>query len=196
MKKPVQNFILFFGIVLTSAAAFAAAGGDHGDDHIPLDKIGWQAANLGILLVIIYFGIRKSIVETFAKRKQDFLDQSEKTKAALQGAEAELKDIKSKLALLESGEAKAIENAKHEANLLKATLIKEAEAQAAQLKIDAELMVRAELAKAKQEINATVLKQAILVATEKLNAGGNTSKRIEAQFLAQVENAETAKASI
>ncbi len=196
MNKLIQTVILLSTIFLSAVTAFAEAGGEHAEDHIPFDKIGWQAANLGILLIIIYFGIRKSIVETFAKRKQDFLDQSEKTKAALLGAEAELKDIKTKLALLESGEDQAIENAKHEANLLKATLIKEAEAQAAQIKIDAELMVRTELAKAKQEINNAVLKQAIVVATEKLNSGGSTNKLIEAQFLAQVENAEMAKANL
>ena len=148
------------------------------------------------VLLIIYFGIKKSIVETFSKRQQDFLDQSEKTKAALLGAESELKEIKSKLALLEQGENKAIENAKHEANLIKATIIKDAEAQAAQLKTDAELTVRTELAKAKQEINTVVLNQAILLAKDKLSAAGDTSKLIEAQFLAQVENAQTTKASL
>ena len=73
-----------------SGAVAAATGGAHGADYIPLDKIGWQAANLGILLLIIYFGIKKSIVEAFEKRRQDFLDQSEKTKAALTSAENEL----------------------------------------------------------------------------------------------------------
>ena len=134
---------------------------------------------MGILLLIIYFGIKKSIVETFAKRQQDFLDQSEKTKAALLVAELELKEIKSKLALLESGESKAIENAKHEASLVKATIIKDAEAQAIQLKNEAELTIRAELAKAKNEINTAVLNQAIVVAKDRLAAAGDTSKFIE-----------------
>ena len=196
MKKTLQSIVMILCVLFMSLAVFAEVGAEHAEDHIPLDTIGWQAANLGILLLIIYFGIKKSIVETFSKRQQDFLDQSEKTKAALLGAESELKEIKSKLALLEQGENKAIENAKHEANLIKATIIKDAEAQAAQLKTDAELAVRTELAKAKQEINTVVLNQAILLAKDKLSAAGDTSKLIEAQFLAQVENAQTTKASL
>ena len=196
MKKTIQSALLFFSTLLMATAAIAEEVAEHAEDHIPLDKIGWQAANLGILLLIIYFGIKKSIVETFAKRQQDFLDQSEKTKAALLGAELELKEIKSKLALLEGGESKAIENAKHEASLVKATIIKDAEAQAIQLKNEAELTIRAELAKAKHEINTAVLSQAIVVAKDRLAAAGDTSRFIEAQFLAQVENAQTTKASL
>ncbi len=196
MMKALQNIILFSSLLFVATAAFAEEVVEHADDHIPLDKIGWQAANLGILLIIIYFGIKKSIVETFAKRQQDFLDQSEKTKVLLLAAESELKEIKSKLALLEGGENKAIESAKHEASLVNATLIKDAEAQAIQLKKDAELTIHAELAKAKHEINTILLNQAIVVAKDKLAAAGDTTKLIEAQFLAQVENAQTTKASL
>lgn len=196
MMKALQNIILFSSLFFIATAAIAEEVAEHTEDHIPLDKIGWQAANLGILLIIIYFGIKKSIVETFAKRQQDFLEQSEKTKVLLLAAESELKEIKSKLALLEGSENKAIESAKHEASLVNATLIKDAEAQAVQIKKDAELTIHAELAKAKHEINTILLNQAIVVAKDKLAAAGDTTKLIEAQFLAQVDNAQTAKASL
>ncbi len=175
----------------------AAAGGAQDDNYIPLEKIGWQAANLGILLLIIFFGIRKSIVESFEKRRQDFLDQSEKTKAALTAAENELKDIKSRMATLESGETKAMENAKHEANLMKANMIKDAEALALKMKTDAELSIQAELSRARNEINAIILNEAVSSAKQKLTATAPvSSKGTESQFLIQVDNAGTAKANL
>lgn len=193
----MKIIFLFTLAIAASGAVVAAAGGSHGDDYIPLDKIGWQAANLGILVLIIYFAMKKSIVEAFEKRRQDFLDQSEKTKAALVSAENELKDIKSRMAALESGETKAMENAKHEANLLKAQMIKDAEATALKMKVDAELSIHEELSKARNEINAIILNEAVSAAIQKLTANAPSSnKGAESQFLIQVENAGTAKANL
>ncbi len=197
MKKNTHQLFVFLMVILTSIVSFAEAEGLHEEERIPFDKIGWQAVNLGILLIIIYFGIRKSIKETFAKRQQDFLDQSEKTKAALVAAEEQLVEIKTKLSRLETGENQAIENAQHEANLLKATLIKDAETLSLQIKEDALLAIKAELVKAKAEINALLLNQAIQKATDKLTSGGPvTNKSIEAQFMNQVERAQGTKASV
>ncbi len=193
MKK-IALLILLSGF---SLAAAAATGGGHDADHVPLDKIGWQAANLGILLLLIYFGIKKSIVETFEKRRQDFLDQSEKTKAALVAAENELKEIKTKMSALEAGEAKSVENAKHEANLMKAHMIRDAETMATKMKTDAELSIQAELARARNEINAIILKEAIATAKQKLTStASDSAKGAESQFLARVDQANSAKASL
>ena len=105
-----------------------AHGGGHDENvKIPYDQIGWQAANLGILLVALFFFLRKSITEAFAKRKTDFLSQAEKTKSALKTAELALSEVKNKLSTLESGEKKSLENAKHEANIVKANIIKDSE---------------------------------------------------------------------
>ncbi len=186
---------LFFGLVATASEVEHAAA-EHAE-AIPLDKIGWQAANLGILLVIIvYFG-KKPIVDMFAKRRTGFIEQSEKTKSLLLQAEADLKEIKNKISTLESGEAKSLATAQHEANLIKANLIKDSEAQAAKLKVDAEVAIRNELAKAKEEINQLILKEAVTSAKEKLSQNNAQAQAaIETQFLAQVDRAKTSGASL
>lgn len=195
MKKNLLFGALFF------ASLFAAASGEEHGTHekaaaIPWDQIGWQAANLGILLVVLFYASRKSVIEMFAKRKTDFIEQSAKTEALLVQAEAELKEIKTKLAQLESGEKKSLEAAQHEANLINANLIKESEAQALKLKNDAELSIQNELAKARAEINQLILKEAIAAAKSKLsNSTPQEQKAIENQFLAQVDQAQTAKAA-
>lgn len=179
----------FTVILLMSATALAAGGGHdaHGDGHIPLREIGWQVVNLGILLLALFFFIRKSIIETFAARKQNYVDQSQKTLAALKDAEAALADIKSKLSSLEGGEKKALDNARFEADLLKVNLIKDAEASAEKMKKDAVLTINNELNKAKAEINATILNAAVSTATKNLSDKNQASSSQESAFLKQLE---------
>lgn len=193
MKKNILFALTLLVSVFAIANESEHAAGGHEEITIPLAEIGWQAANLGILLIGLFFFLRKSVVESFAKRKSAFLNQAEKTKAALKLAEDELRDTKTKLATLQSGETKALETAKHEANLITANLIKDAEAQAAKIKADAEMSIRNELMKAKAEINAIILDEAVSLSKTKLSTSQNL-QATESHFLAQVENSKNAKA--
>lgn len=176
-----------FILTMLASTVALSAGGGHDDSYIPLDKIGFQAINLGILLVAIIFFIRKSIIETFQARKQNYIDQSQKTLVALKDAEAALADIKTKLANLESGEQKALDNARFEADLLKVNLIKDAEASAEKMKKDATLTIANELSKAKAEINATILNHAVATATKNISDKNQASSTQESAFLKQLE---------
>ena len=193
----MRKNLTFATLLLVSfyAAANSEVHGAHEEAiAIPLEQIGWQAANLGILLVALFLFLKQPLVDAFAKRKTDFIDQSAKTKALLVQAEAELKDIKTKLAQLEAGEKKSLETAQHEANLIKANLIKDSEIQALKMKSDAELAIQNELAKAKQEINQIILKEAIVVAKTRLaTSSAQEQKAIETQFLSQVDHAQTSQ---
>lgn len=179
-----------FSMLLISSVFAVAAGGGHGahdENHIPLREIGWQAANLGVLLIAIFIFIRKSIVESFANRKAEYLERSERTKAALKGAEAALSEIKGKLAQLEGGEKKALESAQHEAAILKAHLIRDTEAAAEKMKRDAEMSIKNDLAKAKAEINAAILEQALSTAAKSVSSNAQNNKAaLEAQFISQL----------
>ena len=182
MKK-----IIFFFVLILSTTSFAS-GAAHEADHIPFSQIGWQAANLGILLVAMFFFIRKSIVETFKNRQKDYLDRAEKTKSALKHAEAALAGMKTKLAELEAGESKSLENAKQQAEVLRASLLKEAEASAEKIKTDTALTIKNEVNKAKAEINNEILNQAVNSAKKTLMTGGQSNSNTqEASFVRQLE---------
>ena len=173
-------------LILSISGAAYAAGGGH-DEHIPLDKIGWQAANLGILLAAIIFFIRKSMVEAFAARRENYLSQAEKTKAALKDAEAALADIKAKLSSLEGGEKAALENAKKEAAALRETLVKDAQANVEKAKRDAEMSLANEVLKAKEEINTLIINQAVASTKQKISAQAANVSGQEAGFIKQLE---------
>jgi len=194
MKKNLIFALTLLAGVVAMAAEHEAHGGGHDENAIPLTEIGWQAANVGILAIGLFFFLRKTTIEAFAKRKSDFLAQAEKTKAALKQAEDELRDTKTKLANLENGEAKALETAKHEAATIKANLIKDAEAQALKIKADAEMSIRNEVLKAKMEINQMILNEAVGLSKATLSSSSATSSTAENSFLAQVENSKNMKA--
>ena len=188
MNRLPQWFV--FSLTLSVAIFSWAAGGEHGDghdNHIPWQGIFWQAMNLGALLIAIVYFTRKSLIETFAKRREDYLSQAEKTKVLLREAEAALKDVKSKLSDLEAGEQKSLESAKREAQLLREGIVRDADTAAMKLKKDAELVISAELQKAKAEINAAILNQAVAAASQKLSSGAASAANQEASFIKQLE---------
>jgi F0F1-type ATP synthase membrane subunit b/b' len=200
MKATRILIILSALVILSTLDALGASGatggvtggvtsGAHVGEHIPFDKIGWQAANLGILLVIIFFAAKKSIVETFKNRQLQYLERAEKTKSALKEAEQALAGIKEKLNLLEAGEKKSLENAQREAEAIQAQLIRDAVLVAEKIKKDAELTINNEASKAKAAINQAILNQALVSAAKNLSSKGPLSSSAqEAGFIKQIEH--------
>ena len=182
----MKNILFALTLVLSVAAvASGAEHGAHGEEAIPLDKIGWQAANLGILLAAIFFYLKDSIKESFAQRRLAYVEQAERTKSALKNAELVLSIVKEKLSELEAGEAKSLQTAQSEAAQLKANLIKDAEAASEKIKKDAELSIGNELNKAKAEINQAILNGALAAATQKLAQSPSATQ--ESSFVKQLE---------
>ena len=188
MKIATTLLIVLISVIARANGGEHGGGAEHDVNHIPLEEIGWQALNLGILLVAIIYFIRKSMVDAFANRQREYLERSEKTKAALKEAEAALFEIKSKMSELENSEQKALSNAKQEAALLKDSMIKDAQQASEKIKKDVELTVMNEVNKAKAEINAAILNQAIASATQKISSSNASSSGAqEASFVKQLE---------
>lgn len=186
----MKNLVFIFTLALSCAALASgggheAAAGDH--NEIPFKEIGWQAANLGILLVVVFFLIKGAIVDAFTKRRSQFIEQSEKTKASLKAAENALADIKSKLQTLEVGEKYSVEKATKEAEALKISLLNDANTQAQKLKDDTKLIVSAELEKAKAEISDIIMGGAVAATSKKISDKKvQITQASEAEFLRQI----------
>lgn len=184
-----MKYVSLIAVLMMSTVALAASG-EHGhhDDHVPWQAIGWQAVNLGILLVAIFIMIRKSIVEAFVNRRNEFVARAEKTKSALREAELALAGIKEKLSVLESGESRSVESARREAASVKSAMIKDAEAGAEKIKRDAQLAIGNEISKARAEINEIILTQAMSTATKNLADKAHTNNASqEASFVQQLQ---------
>ena len=175
-------------IIMTSAFVFASSGAAAaGDEAIPFGKIGIQALNLGILLAALIYFVRKSIVEFFSNRQAVFNEQSQKTAAALKVAESELKEIKEKLALLESTESTSINKAVVEAENTKNKMIAETKAQAEKMKADVALIISAEVYKAKNEIRNQIIEKSISSAKDSVRASSQTiTEKSEKGFISDL----------
>ncbi len=179
-------------ISILARANAEVASADHEVIEIPLKEIGWQAVNLGILLFALIYFVKDSVIEAFANRKKQFIEQSEKTKSALQGAELALAGVRLKLQTLEDGEKSALLKATQEAAALRVTLIKESEAQAEKLKADAQMLLVGELEKAKTEVSNLILTKAITATTKGLtDKGVQATKDSEVGFLRQLGQVKT-----
>lgn len=183
--------LVFVSVLVLSCATLASSGGHEAaaGEHsgVPLKEIGWQAANLGILLITLFFLVKGAIVEAFANRKSQFVDQAEKTKASLKAAELALSDVKTKLSVLESGEKASIDKATKEAEALKASLLNDANSQAQKMKDDIKLIATAELEKAKAEIGIIIMAGAVSATSKKISdKKAQITKDSEAEFLRQI----------
>lgn len=186
-------FLIFLFTTVIAKASGQAEGIDsaHSESHIPFEQIGWQAANLGILLLALFFLIKNSVVETFQQREKKFLDQSTKTQNALKEAEKALVDIKARLKDLESNEKATIEKAIKESNQLKDQIVKESEEQSKKIKQDAQLIIQSEVEKAKLEISKSYLNSGISKATNQIaQQSDELSKNSEAEFLRQISQVQ------
>ncbi len=177
--------------VLLSVLIFsiARAASPHGDDHIPFKEIGFQVINLGVLLVIIFFAVRKSIVELFKTRYAAYNEQAQKTAEAKAAAELALADIKARIQNLQSSEDHAIAKAHADAAALKSKVIQEAKTQAEKIKADTHLIVGAELNNAKNQIREEIINSSMELAKNTIkNSAETVSKKSEKRFLQEISN--------
>ena len=177
--------LLFTTTLLFSVVALAAGGGgEHDVNHIPWEAIRNQVINLGILLAVIIFMLRKSIPAAFQARQATFLEEAQKTEAALKLAEAELKDIKTRLAELEKTEAASVASAQKDALVACQKIISDSQAQGKKIVEDTSLIINAEVLKAKSQIREKIISQSMAITEQGLKASSAAiTKKSEPGFL-------------
>ena len=179
-----MKLLLISATLLLSSAASAAGGGAHGDNHIPWEAIRNQAINLGILLVALTFLLRKSVPAIFVARKAAFLEEAQKTEAALKLAEAELKDIKTRIAELEAGETAAVAKAQKEAVVAAEKIVTDSQSQSKKIIEDTSLIINAEVSKAKAQIREKIISQSMAIAEQGIKSSADViTKKSETGFL-------------
>lgn len=178
---------LFVLLFITSGLALAAGGARHGEG-VPT-VVYWQAANLGILFVGLYFLVGKKATGFFANKKEEFLAASNKSKKIKQEAEQKVADIQARLQKLETTAAESIERARAESSDLKKQLISEAQALANRIKADASEAAKTESLRAQRELHKEVASEAIKQAREVLKKDTSQSDqtKLQEQFTQQFD---------
>lgn len=176
--------VLVWLIILVSSTGVLAASGHGHSDGIPVSMVLWQLANVVILFGGIFYLTRKTIVESFAKRREDYIAASEKSQSLKQAAEQELRTVLENLSKLKTTSEDSIRRAHAEAADLKNNLIKEAQELSARIKKDAADTAAVETRRAKLDLTQSFLGEAFQNAESQLKGiSAQDKSKLQTQFI-------------
>lgn len=181
--------ILFVSLVFIPALALAATGAA-GDHHgVPWKTIGVQAFNFFLLAGLLIYLLKATVIAHFRARKSSYMDLVNKAEAAKKEAEANHREVASRLAALQASAQANASKAQQEADLLKAKLLKEADEISQKLTADVQRTAAIEIQKAKAEIQSFALLQAIEAAEAKLSkdASKDDQSRLQSEFIRKIQ---------
>lgn len=161
--------VLFVLLLLSVGAgnALAASGGEGaGKGWVATDT--WRVMNFVVLVVVLFFVLRKPISQTLSSRIKNIREQLESLEAQKAEAEKQLTQYNEKLSQLESEAEKIVEGYIKQGNEAKAKILKEAEATAEKLQVQARRNIEHEFGKARQELQREVVEKSLVKAEERL----------------------------
>lgn len=182
---------LALGTCLLSIVAFAADHGAaaHGEEHGIPTAVILQAVNFAIYAALVIFFIRKPIRSYFESREAGFRQALVKAQEARREAEQKKTEIQNQLNELQSTQAESVEQARAEAETLKARIIQDAKDMAQRLREEAQRTTDFEVQRAKNELREDLLKQSVALAskilTEKM--AEPDQKRLQTEFVDKIQ---------
>lgn len=185
----MKRLFLFLAAVLMLPTAALAAGGDHGGD-IPA-MVGWQAINFALYAALLYFVLRKPVMNYFKSRVESYNSSLKKAQESREAAESKKREIQTQLSVLESTSDSSIANAKKEASALIAQMQKQAEEFSRKLKDEANRAVAIEVEKAKVALRRDLLEQSVAMAEKMLQdkMAEPDQKRLQTEFVDKIREA-------
>ncbi len=161
--------VLFVLLLLSMGVvnALGASGGEGGaKGWVATDT--WRVMNFVVLLVALVFILRKPISQALSSRIKNIREQLESLEAQKAEAEKQLAQYNEKLSQLESEAEKIVEGYIKQGNEAKAKILKEAEATAEKLQVQARRNIEHEFGKARQELQRQVVEKSLVKAEETL----------------------------
>jgi len=182
---------MIWTLILLISQAWAGGGGEHAAGHgeIPWNSIFVQAFNLAFLLGLLVYLLRKSVSETFATRARDYQQMVSRAETARLEAEKSKREVKDKLAKLESTADQVVQRARTEAEELRARMMSEAKALTLRMQQEAERTVKVEVEKAKGELRGELMAKATQAARENLqkNMTGTEQTKLQKEFAEKIQ---------
>ena len=161
--------VLFVLLLLSMGVgnALGASGGEGGaKGWVATDT--WRVMNFVVLLVALIFILRKPISQALSSRIKNIREQLESLEAQKAEAEKQLAQYNEKLSQLDSEAEKIVEGYIKQGNEAKAKILKEAEATAEKLQVQARRNIEHEFGKARQELQREIVEKSLVKAEETL----------------------------
>lgn len=183
-------FLILVSFMTVSAWA-AGAGEASLTDH-DIQKIIYQAINVGMIIVGAVWFLAKPTRAFFIQRRTDFLAAAEKSQNIRKQAEEEREKIRQQLYKLESTAAESISRARAEAADLKGLLVREANALAEKIRKESETSAAIEVQKAKVSLRHQAIEEAAGLAEKQVSASVSSEDhaRLNREFIKNIETVQ------
>lgn len=191
MSLLCQRLLVAVGVLAMPMLAWAAGGGDHGDEHHGMStpvKLTVMTVNLAIFVYLLRSTAWPMMKEWVAARRDAVVGALEKAAAAQREAEALKQEWATRLANLDSEIAEMRAAAEKQIAIEREQILEATRTLTATIRRDAERAAEQELRNAQEQLRAEVAEQAyrIACATAPAQLGPDDQKRFVDEFVQQV----------
>jgi F-type H+-transporting ATPase subunit b len=184
-KALIISYVLLF--VIFSISTALCASGEGGTKPWEWEDT-YRVMNFTVLAVALFFVLRKPLSQALSSRIKGIKDQLDDLETQKAEAQKKLAEYNQKLAQLEKEAEKIIDDYVRQGNEAKARILKEAEASAEKLQVQARRNIEHEFAQAKLELQKEIFEKSLVKAEEIIKGKftGEDQDRIVDDYLKKV----------
>lgn len=190
MKKFLTvSVALIISLFFVVASAWSAGGG-HGASG-PGREFVFVLINFALLLMVLYFALRRPAKEFFAARALKIQQHIDESKNLHDEAYRALEEIECKLKNVDVEGKEFLATVKDQAEQEKQSIIAQARDMAEKLKSDTDRKIQGELLRAKMELKAEAAQLASQLAAKEIkdNISADDQVRLGAEFIKRIKTA-------
>jgi F-type H+-transporting ATPase subunit b len=186
----IRFLITLFTLTLPVLALGEAAEHSASHEAIEIPKtIIYQIINFILVLGLLYFLLKKKVVDFFGDRKAQYLDAVNRFEKARNEAEMKASEIRMRLEKLEASSAHSIQQARQEAQQLQTQIVAEAQSASQKLQAEAKKTASVEVVNAVAELREEVLRQSTEAARSQMlqQMKENDQRRLQQEFVDKIQ---------
>jgi len=188
MKKNKARIISYVMLFLTFSISTALCASGEGGTKGWVSTDTYRVMNFAVLAIALVFVLRKPLSQALSSRIKGIKEQLEDLEAQKAEAEKKLAEYNQQLAQLEKEAEKIVDDYVRQGNEAKARILKEAEASAEKLQVQARRNIEHEFAQAKLELQKEIFEKSLVKAEEIIKGKftGQDQDRIVDDYLKKV----------
>jgi len=188
MKKNKALIISYVMLFLTFSISTALCASGEGGTKGWVSTDTYRVMNFAVLAIALVFVLRKPLSQALSSRIKGIKEQLDDLEAQKAEAEKKLAEYNQKLAELEKEAEKIVDDYVRQGNEAKARILKEAEASAEKLQVQARRNIEHEFAQAKLELKKEIFEKSLVKAEEIIKGKftGQDQDRIVDDYLKKV----------
>ncbi len=188
IRLPIGLLLALPGV----ASASAEAGIGHEAFHVPWKDIGFHTFNLVLLLVLLFFLLRRPLADALANRAALIRRELQEARDAKEAAEKRLEDLEERLAGFEFQVDGLRREMTEQAEQEREAIVERARREAEAVRTAAERAIRDEVARARRGLQEEVVTLSVALARQLLErqVGEEDQERLVRDLLACMQHGD------